>query len=91
VVAGLGNVPSRPEGECEVDPQASLSVGYANVTGRTVEAFAHLRRVTGMDDAQARAHVHAAENLWIERSARTWTLDLAMLTGAGITVRRPEH
>jgi hypothetical protein len=64
--------------------------GYANVTGRTEQAFTHLRRVTGMDDAQARAHVHAAENLWVDRSARTWTLDLGMLTGAGITVRRPE-
>jgi hypothetical protein len=63
--------------------------GYANVTGRTGQAFAHLRRVTGMNEVQGWAHVRAAENLWIERSGRTWTLDLAMLTDAGITVRRP--
>lgn len=63
---------------------------YASVTGRSEQAFAHLRRVTGMDNVHARAHVYAAENLWIERSARTWTLDLTMLTDAGITVRRPE-
>lgn len=44
-----------------------------------------------MNDAQARAHVQTTENLWIERSVRTWTLDLTMLTHAGITVRRPEH
>ncbi|WP_219417975.1 hypothetical protein [Pseudonocardia nigra] len=65
--------------------------GYANITGRTDEAFAHLRHVTGMTQAQAHAHVHAAQNLWIERSARVWTLDLTMLIGAGVTVRRPEH
>ena len=43
-----------------------------------------------MDDVQARVHVYAAENLWIERSVRAWALDLGMLTDAGITVRRPE-
>ena len=64
--------------------------GYANVTGRAEQAFTHLCRVNGWDQAEALAHVHAAEALWIDRSARIWTLDLAMLTGAGITVRRPE-
>ena len=64
--------------------------GYANVTGRTAEAFAHLERVTSMTHDQAHAHVRAAEDLWLDRSARTWTLDLTMLTSAGITVRRPE-
>ena len=64
--------------------------GFANVTGRTEEALAHLRRVNGWDHSRALAHVYAAENLWIGRSARIWTLDLAVLIGAGITVRRPE-
>jgi len=63
--------------------------GYANVTGRTEQAFAHLRRVTGMDDVQARVHVYAAEDLWIERSVHAWALDLGMLTAAGVMVRRP--
>jgi len=36
------------------------------------------------------AHVRTAEELWIERSARVWELDLSILAGAGITVRRPE-
>ena len=43
-----------------------------------------------MTDHQALAHVRAAEDLWIERSARVWTLDLAILTDAGVTVRPPE-
>lgn len=64
--------------------------GLANITGRTVEAFAHLERITGMTHSQAHAHVRAAEDLWLDRSAHAWTLDLTMLIGAGITVRRPE-
>jgi hypothetical protein len=64
--------------------------GYANVTGRTDEAFAHLCAVTGMTQAQAWDHIRAAENLWIERSARVWELDLSMLTDAGVTLARPE-
>ena len=39
--------------------------GYSNVTGRTDEAFAHLRAVTGMTQLQAWAHIRAAEDLWI--------------------------
>lgn len=64
--------------------------GYANVTGRTDQALAHLCTVTGMTDREAWAHVDAAQNLWIARSTRTWELDLNILTGAGITVQRPE-
>ncbi|MEJ7703908.1 MAG: hypothetical protein WKF47_09655 [Geodermatophilaceae bacterium] len=65
--------------------------GYANVTGRTDEAFAHLRAVTGMTQLQAWAHIRAAEDLWIERSARVWELDLSIFTGTGITLARPER
>ena len=64
--------------------------GYANVTGRTDEAFAHLCRVNDWDQSRAYAHVYASENLWTERSARVWTLDLTMLTDAGVTLARPE-
>jgi hypothetical protein len=68
----------------------STHLGYANVTGRVEQALAHLRRVNGWDDSATLGHVYAAEQQWIERSARTWTLDLTMLTGAGITVHRPD-
>ena len=50
--------------------------GHAKVTGRTDEAFAHLRAVAGMTQAQAWNHVRTAEDLWIERSRRVWELDL---------------
>lgn len=65
-------------------------LGYANVTGRTEEALTHLRRVNGWDDGKTYAHVYASEQQWLDRSARTWTLDLSMLTCAGIAVRRPQ-
>lgn len=64
--------------------------GYANVTGRTDQAFEHLRAVTGMTATQARRHVDAAFDLWQTRSLHTWTLDLSMLTNAGVTLARPE-
>jgi hypothetical protein len=65
-------------------------LGYANVTGRADQALAHLRAVTGMTDAEVSRHVRAANDLWTTRSARVWTLDLSMLTDAGVTVARPE-
>jgi hypothetical protein len=64
--------------------------GYANITGRTDEAFAHLRAVTGMTEPQAWHHVHAAGVLWTTRSQRVWELDLTMLTTAGVTLVSPD-
>jgi hypothetical protein len=65
--------------------------GYANVQGRTDEALAHLRKVNSLTLAEALAHVHAAEDVWIKRSGRVWELDLSILTDVGITLRRPER
>ncbi|WP_202034976.1 DUF5710 domain-containing protein [Streptomyces albus] len=63
--------------------------GLAEVRGERETALAHLRSVTGMTEAGAEAHVRAAFALWRQRSARAWTLDLRMLTGAGVTVLSP--
>ncbi|GGP36810.1 DUF5710 domain-containing protein [Streptomyces abikoensis] len=63
--------------------------GYAQVRGLETQAFAHLVHVTGMSPGQARQHVDAAFALWEQRSALTWSLDLRILTGAGITVTPP--
>jgi hypothetical protein len=68
----------------------STHLGYANVTGRADQALAHLRTVTGMTDAEVSRHVLDANALWTARSARVWTLDLSMLTDAGVTLARPE-
>jgi len=64
----------------------STHLGFANVTGRSDQALAHLRAVTGMTDAEASRHVHAAGALWTARSQRAWTLDLTMLTDAGVAL-----
>jgi hypothetical protein len=63
--------------------------GYAQVRGLESKAFAHLVKVTGMSRAEARRHIDMAFTLWDLRSATTWTLDLSILTDAGITLKRP--
>lgn len=64
-------------------------MGLAEVRGFGDEAFAHLCEVTGMTDDEAEAHIDAAFALWRDRSARDWTLDLSILTTAGITLAPP--
>jgi len=43
-----------------------------------------------MSQSEAWRHVEAAGALWTTRSRRNWTLDLSMLTDAGITLAQPE-
>lgn len=73
------------------DCHLSTHLGRANITGRADQALAHLKAVTGMTDPEVSRHVQAAGELWTRRSARVWTLDLTMLTDAGITLARPEN
>ena len=68
----------------------STHLGFANVTGRADQVLTHLRTVTGMSDLEVSRRVHAAGELWTRRSERPWTLDLTMLTAAGVTLARPE-
>lgn len=70
------------------DCHRTTHYGLAQVQGREAEVFAHFCAVTGMTSRAARAHVAEATALWQARSARTWSLDLSVLTGAGITVVR---
>lgn len=63
--------------------------GRAEVFGTADAAFVHLRAVTGMSAAEADAHIAEAFRIWQERSRSRWTLDLSMLTEAGVTVRQP--
>ena len=73
------------------DCHLSTHLGYANVTGRAEQALAHLRAVTGMTEAQAWRHAEEAGDAWTARSAQLWTLDLSMLTDAGVSVSRVEE
>jgi hypothetical protein len=63
--------------------------GLAQVRGREKEAYAHLTVVTGMTPAEAREHVEVAFEVWFQLSRIQWTLDLSILTDAGITVTPP--
>lgn len=63
--------------------------GLAQVRGLAGRAFAHLREVTGMTEAQARRHVDEAFAVWEARSRMAWTLDLSMLTAAGVRLAPP--
>ncbi|MFF4990530.1 DUF5710 domain-containing protein [Streptosporangium saharense] len=64
-------------------------MGLAQIQGREVQAVAHLRAVTGMSADEADAHIDAAFAEWHSRSATTWTLDLSILTDAGVTLATP--
>jgi hypothetical protein len=63
--------------------------GLANIQGRSAEALDHLITVTGLSRGLAEAHIDEAFAVWQERSARTWDLDLSILTGAGIALAEP--
>jgi len=49
------------------DCHSSTHFGHANVTGRAEQALAHLRRVTGMTDAEVADHVRAAGEVWTSK------------------------
>lgn len=63
--------------------------GLAQVRGREREAYAHLMAVTGVSEAAAREHVEVAFEVWFRLSQIRWTLDLSILTDAGVTVTPP--
>lgn len=71
------------------DCHRTTHFGLAQVKGLADEALAHLMKVTGFSRTQADEHVRAAVAVWRQRSQTVWTLDLGMLTKAGVTVSRP--
>ena len=71
------------------DCHRTTHFGLAEVQGKRDQALAHLRAVTGMTSTQAEQHVRAAFATWRQRSARSWTLDLGILTEAGLKIVRP--
>jgi hypothetical protein len=60
--------------------------GLAGIRGVGREAFAHLLTVTGMSAAAGEQHIDSAFALWRQRSASSWSLDLSILTDAGISL-----
>lgn len=58
--------------------------GFAEVTGQGPQAHAHLRAVNSWSTADADAHIAMAARTWRARSAVDWSLDLSILTAAGV-------
>ncbi|MFJ1751534.1 DUF5710 domain-containing protein [Kitasatospora sp. NPDC088134] len=71
------------------DCHTATHFGFAQVRGLAPQARAHLVEVTGMTPAEADRHIVRAFDRWQARSRITWTLDLGMLTEAGITLAPP--
>ena len=71
------------------DCHSTTHFGLAQLKGTDSAALAHLCAVTGMSMRQALAHVDDAFALWRARSLRSWSLDLAPLTTAGVTLAQP--
>ena len=63
--------------------------GLAGLRGETEQAFAHLLAVTGMSWQDGEDHVREAGEVWLQRSAVQWQLDLSILTAAGVAIVRP--
>jgi len=63
--------------------------GLARIRGKSSEASAHLRAVTGLSTPSINRHIDGAFATWKRRSGHAWTLDLSMLTDAGIRLAPP--
>ena len=62
--------------------------GLANLRAEAEAALGHLQLVTGMTRGQAEVHVAQAFEMWELRSRITWTVDLSVISDAGIAVRQ---
>ncbi|AHH93567.1 DUF5710 domain-containing protein [Kutzneria viridogrisea] len=71
------------------DCHRSTHFGLAQVMGLADQAFTHLMAVARMSQSQADEHVRQAFRLWEQRSRTAWTLNLDMLTHAGVTIVPP--
>lgn len=71
------------------DCHQATHYGLATIKGKSAEAMNHLCAVTRLSRDDAEQLVEGSFEIWHRRSLTTWELDLSMLTGVGVTVRRP--
>jgi hypothetical protein len=64
--------------------------GLAIARNRGEIALQHLMKVNRWTEEAANRHVSEAFALWEKRSLSTWTLDLSIITAAGIAVNEPQ-
>lgn len=60
--------------------------GLAQLRGKEKQAVAHMMKVNGWTDEQAREHIREATELWNERSALQWSLDMTWLSSVGVAI-----
>ncbi len=64
-------------------------LGYAALRGRDEPAIGHVIAVNDWTRREADQHIDEAFARWNRRGRQDWTLDLSMLTGAGIRLNSP--
>ncbi len=69
------------------DCHIATHFGFAARRGRGAAAAQHLQRVNGWSPGQTKTHIGEAFAVWKERSERNWTLDLGILTTAGVRLQ----
>ena len=62
--------------------------GYAQVVGQEAEVREHFISVNGCSMGELNDHVQEAFEIWRQRNDQAWTLDLSIITDAGIS---PEY
>jgi len=73
------------------DCHTATHYGLAELKGNATAARTHLQTVTGLTSHEIADHIDAAFSTWRARSASAWTLDLRILTNAGITLAPPPN
>jgi len=62
-------------------------IGLAGLEGRGEIAAAHLAEVNGWTSQVTAVYIEQAFDVWIERSDRTWSLDVSALAAYGVDPR----
>ncbi len=63
--------------------------GLVQIRARDHAVREHLMAVNKWSETKVDAHIQKAFALWEERSAKTWELDIKIITAAGIEVTGP--
>ena len=64
-------------------------MGFAEVKGVGDQARAHLKKVRRFTDAEVDRHIQDAFAVWKKRNQKSWTLDVSVITLAGIQIKSP--
>ena len=63
-------------------------IGYAEVSGRFALAVKHLMKINKLTKAEAGKVISEAFSKWVERSKKSWTVDISQLKDYGIDISK---